>query len=316
MCYHTHVDPTPDPPPHPAPVPWGVPAAPAPPPPPPSGPRRSRWLVAIIGISIVGLAVGGYLLARDDARTSTSASLDGGPSEPPDHTPVDVTDLQAKPTSFEVTLRWRPGDGDPQPAALNVYRDGELLDSVGAGTTTFVDDTVLPGSIYLYDVVAVDATDAEFPLGAPSVRVRTKPAAPSTARLEGVFNARFTETDRFGYSSSTGKLLTTLGFRFEPRCANGPCTTDLSGLRFPGFRIDLKLSGGVYRGSVSGLRFARCGNVSVSSTVTVSVEPTMARGIDGVWRVTQATGTLAERSPSQLGCRSSGSDHTFTAKLV
>ena len=182
---------------------WAAPVAPPPPAPPPGSgtPRRRRRapIVALVVILVAAVAVGGYALSSSGGE---DGGADTGTLEPDDVVPppVQATDLHAKASSFQVVLDWAKGEGDPQPASYLVYRDGVFQDTVPARTTKFVDETVIPGTKYRYRVQVGDADDQEFPVGAPSVKTKTPPAAPSTARLEGVYNARFTEVSHYGYS--------------------------------------------------------------------------------------------------------------------
>ena len=297
---------------------WAPPVAPPPPAPPPgsAAPRRRRRapIVALVVILVAAVAVGGYALSSGGGD---DGGADTGTLEPDDvvPAPVQATDLHAKASSFQVVLDWAKGAGDPQPASYLVYRDGIFQDTVPARTTKFVDETVIPGTKYRYRVQVADADDQEFPVGAPSVKTKTPPAPPSTARLEGVYNARFSEVSHYGYSGG-GPLLRTLGFRLKPTCKEGACDTDLVVLRFQGFRTKLTLKGDTYTGSASVRGFLRCGGVTTTSSVTLTLRPTEAGEVQDEWRVTGFTGTLVQRVGSQLGCVAAGSNFTMVGKPV
>lgn len=293
---------------------WAPPVAPPPPAPPSGSPRRRRGpVVALVIVLIAAVAVGGYALASRSGDDGASDQPGGVLPDDVVPAPVQATDLRAKASSFEVILDWAKGDGSPQPASYLIYRDGVYQDTVAAGTTKYVDDTVIPGTKYRFRVQVADADDQEFPVGAPSVKTKTPPAPPSTARLEGIFNARFTETSHYGYSGG-GPLIRTLGFRFKPTCKEGPCDTDLVVLRFQGFRTKLTLRGDSYQGTTSVRGFLRCGGVTTTSSVTVTLRPSDAGEMQDEWRVTAFTGTLVQRVPSQLGCVAAGSNFTFVGK--
>ena len=295
--------------------PWGAPVA-LTPPEPPSGSRRRRWpVVVLVVVLVAAIAAGGYALSSrgGDETAAPAEPGDGGDTEVP--TPVQASGLKARATSFKVSLDWSKGAGDPHPANYLVYRDGSLQDTVAADETKYVDETVIPGTKYRYKVVAADAEEQDFPVGAPSVKAKTPPAPPSTARLEGIFNVRFTETSKFGFAGSA-PLIRTLGFKFKPTCTEGPCDTDLVVLRFQGFRTELELSGDSYRGSASVHGFSRCGSVSTSSSVSLIVRPSEAGEDGGEWRVTEIAGTISIRVASQLGCTAGGSDLSLVGKPV
>jgi hypothetical protein len=260
---------------------------------------------------VVAIAAAGLVLTRGGDDGGGGGGLDG-PGIVVVARPARPTNLRAKAGAFAVRLSWEPGTGPVEGERYTINRDGRFVDEVRA--TRFADEDVLPGTAYRYEVVAIADDDSES--AGASVKARTGEAPPATARLEGVFNVRFAETNRFGYASSTGSLLRTLGFRFRPDCDEGPCDTSLTGMRFKGFEMDLSKNGGTYRGSVSFRGFGRCGSTPTTSSFSITVEPDEARGVDGDWQVTGITGSLSQRAAAQLGCVSAGADFTFTGRLV
>jgi hypothetical protein len=264
----------------------------------------------VVTLLVVAIGAGGLVWIRGGGDGGDGGS--DGPDVVFGDRPAPPTNLRAKAGAFAVRLSWKAGAGPVEGERYMINRDGEFVDEVR--TTRFADEDVLPDTAYRYEVVAI--ADDDSASARATVKVRTDDAPPATARLEGVFNVRFDETNRFGYASGTGSLLRTLGFRFRPDCDEGSCDTSLTGMRFKGFEMDLSKKGGTYRGSVSFRGFGRCGSTPTTSSFSVTVEPGEARGVDGDWQVTGITGSLSQRAAAQLGCVSAGSDFTFTGRLV
>ena len=248
----------------------------------------------------------------------TTAGRTAGTLEPDDVVPppVQATDLHAKASSFQVVLDWAKGEGDPQPASYLVYRDGVFQDTVSARTTKFVDETVIPGTKYRYRVQVADADDQEFPVGAPSVKTKTPPAAALHGEAGGRLQRPVHRGQPLRLLGRRAARSGTLGFRLKPTCKEGACDTDLVVLRFQGFRTKLTLKGDTYQGSASVRGFLQCGGVTTTSSVTVTLRPTEAGEVQDEWRVTEFTGTLVQRVGSQLGCVAAGSNFTMVGKPV
>jgi hypothetical protein len=61
---------------------------------------------------------------------------------------------------YTTNLAWDASTDDTGVSSYNIYRDGALLGTVlGASTTTYQDQTVVPGNTYEYAVEALDAAD-------------------------------------------------------------------------------------------------------------------------------------------------------------
>jgi parallel beta-helix repeat protein len=68
-------------------------------------------------------------------------------------------------SGFEIDLSWGASFDESGVAAYEVYRDGELLDSVSGSATSYADATVSPLTSYSYKVRAKDAAGNVSPFG-------------------------------------------------------------------------------------------------------------------------------------------------------
>ena len=90
--------------------------------------------------------------------------------------PSQPTNLTATaPSSTRVDLGWTASTDNVGVSGYDVYRDGTLLDSVGA-VTTYTDGTVQPNTTYSYSVQARDAAGNVSLMSDPA-QVTTPPAA-------------------------------------------------------------------------------------------------------------------------------------------
>jgi hypothetical protein len=134
------------------------------------------------------------------------------------------------------------------------------------------------------------------------------------ARLSGDFNVKLKPTSQYGFSTKYGR--TTLGWNFDPKCAEGACPVVWRDLFFKGFKTTLARKGAAYGGSDGGKFDVTCSGAKASTTMALKFKVTKARAVDGEWRAVKLVGTLTQREVAQLGCVSSGVDWTFTASLV
>ena len=91
-------------------------------------------------------------------------------------------------SSTESDLAWDASTDDIGVALYRIYRDGSPLGTVGGGTLTYTDDTVLPDASYSYEVEAEDAAGNVSPKSTPPLVVDT-PAAPSSFTTVAVADA-------------------------------------------------------------------------------------------------------------------------------
>ncbi len=107
--------------------------------------------------------------------TETTPPLDVTPPTPPSG--LDTTAV----ADTQVDLTWTPaGDLESPVVQYNVYRDGSLVGTTPAGTTTFSDTGLTPFTTYTYQVTAVNCDNLE---SAPSnsLVVQTTDSTPPTA---------------------------------------------------------------------------------------------------------------------------------------
>ena len=64
-------------------------------------------------------------------------------------------------TASEVSLAWDAASDNVAVTGYRLYRDGQLLVSLDAGTTSYTDRAVLPATTYSYTVTAIDAAGNE-----------------------------------------------------------------------------------------------------------------------------------------------------------
>lgn len=220
--------------------------------------------------------------------------------------------LASEPGPFEITLTWSQAAGSAKVKGYRVYRDGSLLGTVDFPRTNYVDTAVSPGKSYAYEVVAVDARDAES--DRTSLTVETPTPSMSDARVHGRYDVRAHEVSRYGYASGGGDY--TVGWRLTAKCDSGACDvvwTDMNGL---GIKATLRRKGGQYTGTARGRFDSRCGKSLTTSALTVRLRVVKATGLAGEWRASRLRGTLIQREAAQLGCVASGADFTIRATLI
>lgn len=280
------------------PPPSEVPAAP---------PKRSRgrwgWLVALASLLIVAGAAGATVMqnADDDGATASGPAISPSSSPVPPKSPAN---LRAKAGAFQVALSWRLGEGGgPPPDHYDIQRNDEVIGHAKASATSWVDDDVVPGEHYAYQVIAVGQDDRR---SRSSVDVTTKKAPPGTAALVGTFDVKFDATSHTGYASF-GNARFSGGWRFQPVCDRPPCNTQLRDIHDKKFTLTLDQTEGTYTGSVTTTGFGTCNGHHTTSMFTVTLHITQADDVRGAWQVTKFTGTMSEYASAQLGCTSASS---------
>jgi chitodextrinase len=88
-------------------------------------------------------------------------------------------------TATSVQLRWSPSTSGPSVDQYLIQRNGTQVGSVGAGVTSFVDNTVAPDTSYRYVVIGASGSKRSAP--SAEVVARTLPATPAdlTVSLSG-----------------------------------------------------------------------------------------------------------------------------------
>jgi chitodextrinase len=143
-----------------------------------------------------------YDFGFDDVTVDTQEVPDAtGPTRPAG---LRVTDL----TSESAAIAWDPSADDYAVTGYRIYRDGDLLATVGPGNA-HTDSTVAPASSYSYEVQAVDAAGNLSPRSEPLVV--TTPELDTTAPSTPVVAATAVSFDRvdLSWAPSTDDVETT-----------------------------------------------------------------------------------------------------------
>lgn len=149
-----------------------------------------------VGIMQIGEVQTGltYDVAFDDVAFGTSRLGPVADSTPPT-VPTGVTATAT--SSFSVQVGWAASTDDVGVAGYDVLRDGAVLGSVAAPTTSFTDASALASTSYQYTVRARDAS-GNVSAASAAVSVTTPVAAVP------VFSDGFESGDLSGWTTSTG----------------------------------------------------------------------------------------------------------------
>lgn len=258
-------------------------------------PRRTIAALCLGALVIAGCTSGG--------GAGSSAAPGPGPAV------VDLRVSQARVwapvgLTWAITLSWQP----PPATAVDHYelrRDGIPLG--GALTTTsYRDADVDPATSYTYQVVTIPSN------GVPSqpavLKVRTNAPPLEEARLGGSFLVRMRVTSSKGLAAdpSSGSLM----FRYDPRCAAGPCSVHWS-VRGRGPRASLTRDGARYAGSGRGAFLIRsCKGGTIPERLQLTTRVVAGGPIHRTWRATRIEGTLRETGHAN-GCARASIAWTF-----
>jgi hypothetical protein len=285
------------------------PDEPAAPPPPPKSPSSRTTIIAIVAsVAVIAILGTVFALANGGGSDEASAGPSGSPSASAVVPPVGVA---AHPGPFRVVLTWSAGPEAPA-ARIVVSRNGTVTANLDGDVTRWVDEDVVPETHYAYTVAAVGPDGTSAPV---RITTQTTSAPLATAPLDGVFNVHIHATTHFGFGNF-GSGNGTLGWRFTPTCAHGPCATKLVDLHQKDFQVTLARSGVSYHGSATVHAGVRCGHTPVSSNITITVHVTEAGVVHGHWVATRVEGTMVQAEPSQLGCVASGATYDVIGRLV
>lgn len=288
-----------------------------PPPPSPVGgsapePRGRRTKVGsialIVVLAIVAIAAGVSQMGSGDGQVA-----DGGASVSPSvQVPTQPGSARAVAAPFKVVVTWAPSSGSL--AGYRIYRDGDVLDEVDTDVRKYTDDTVAPNVRYRYEIAAF--TEAGDTTKRTVASVKTPPAALALARVQGTFNAKLHLTSSFGLNfSGGGGGSGTLGLKLTPVCGQGPCSVTLGVIGGKVEHFTLKQTGATYGGTGTNRSAFTCGGTPTSASFAVRFTVVAAKSLKDEWRASKLEGTIVERSASQLGCVSSGTDYSFSATL-
>jgi hypothetical protein len=131
--------------------------------------------------------------------------------------PTGVSAVATSP--FSVDIGWSPSTDDVQVTGYDVLRDGAVIASVGASTTSFTDGSTLPSTAYGYTVRARDASNNTS--AASTISSVTTPAGATPVFADG-----FESGNLSAWTSSAGLLventdIRTGGFAAEGNTTNG-----------------------------------------------------------------------------------------------
>lgn len=272
--------------------------------------RRSRWLISVLLLALV-IATVLVALASADDDPAIDRSVVGSPTPTTiEEPPAPIEELQGRARPYRVTVAWSAPTTLPHDGRYEVRRDGTFVAYVDPPAHRLVDDDVVPGETYRYEI-RVEAEAGVFSEPA-SVRVETPLPLLAEARLQGTFDVRSRFTSKSGYGEYEAPGF---GWRFRPKCGEGTCDASVQDILRSELHLVLDRTGGTYRGSYTGRFGLECGGTETISSVTIELRVTKARVIDGAWRATRLTGTLTHRESTQLGCRSSSAALGLRAKL-
>jgi hypothetical protein len=273
-------------------------------------PSRRRWPIVVIVVGAVILvvgAIGAVVAATGDSLSSGSSSSTAAPS-PSVAPPSTPTNLRATARSFQVKLTWHPGTEGSPATRYDIRRDGTFVGEAKASASSFTDNDAVPSEHYRYTVTAVGADQQR---AVANVDVTTKGAPPGTAALVGTFNVHLHNTSHAGFSSFRNTDFSD-GWRFQPRCKQPPCRTQLRNINNKKMVVSLKQNGGSYTGSTSVAGLVTCQGHDVTTSITVTIHATQADAVHDAWQITKFTGTMSQSASAQLGCTSSSASFTVT----
>jgi hypothetical protein len=274
--------------------------------PPDSAPaRRRRWPIVVIVVGVVILLLGGIgaVVAATGGSSSAASSAAPTPTAAPPSTP---TNLRALAGAFQVTLSWRPGREGSPVIRYDIRRNGTFVGEAKSSASSFTDNDAVPSQHYRYTVTAVGADQQR---AVANVDVRTKGAPAGTAALVGTFNVHLHNTSHSGFSSF-GSTNVNDGWRFQPRCKQPPCTTQLRNINNKKMVVVLKQNGGSYTGSTTVAGLVTCQGHDVTTAITVTIHATQADAVHDTWQITRFAGTMSQSASAQLGCTSSSASFT------
>jgi len=255
--------------------------------------------------------VAGIAIALSGGKTATVSKPTAAPTAAPSPSLVPPAALSADPTAFSVTLSWTQPPGGSPVQNYDIYRDDAFIIELDAATTTYTDGSLTPGKKYSY---GLRAASGELETGFVTITVSTPKPAVKDGRIAGDFNVKFTKVSSSGFQSLDSKF--TAGWHFKPKCDAGACDVTWSDLTEKDQKATLDRKGASYSGEDPSAHFGSCSGRATSSTLTVDLTVTKAKGISGEWRVTRFEGTVTFAGPSQLGCVSTTATYKVAGTLL
>lgn len=264
---------------------------------------NASWMLIVLALALAPAAActGGGDDGEEGTSTPPATSTGSAGVLPP-------TNFAARPAASRVVLTWARPAGDVDDYAL--YRDGVALASVPGSEARFTDEDVSPGEAYTYEI---EARLGDETSGRVAVDTETTLPPVEAARVEGSFNVSTRVASQSGYSDYRRS---NFGWRFRPRCREGPCDVLWADLHLRRLRATLNRSGARYRGTYTGRFLIECGGSASTSRVTLDLRVDAARAIGADWRATRLSGTLDHSESPQLGCVASAAELEIRARLV
>jgi hypothetical protein len=204
--------------------------------------------------------------------------------------------FSAEPDGFSVVLTWSEPSDSAEISGYEVRRDGQFLESFSSAEVTFTDFDVKPGRSYSYEIRSKGRSEFSGPV---STEATIKIPPLKAARLAGDFGINTRVVSSSGYSTFKP---TSLGWRFRPKCGEGPCDVVWRDVSDKRVHAVLKKRGGRYTGDYKGVFFIKCQGSRSISSVHVDFKVTKARVAAGEWRATRIEGTLKNSEAPQFGC--------------
>ena len=250
------------------------------------GLRRRRGVV--IGVAAVVVVAAGLAVV--------ALSRSPGPPTTPGPVSVEAStcDEPCETLAPRVVVKWPPPVSGADPTDYRVVRDGSLIAEVDAARRTYVDETVMMGEVYGYQVVAASG-EGDSPSTA-SVEATVPMPPPEAAHLDGVYRVKLTVRSARSIGSAFGIANPLPGKRgrdrwsFETTCSTdtGACPSTWSGLEG-----EIVPRGSRWKGTVQGLP-ARCtGQERAPAPIDVVLEAVDVDLEGSAWTVTGFRGTAS-----------------------
>lgn len=247
--------------------------------------RRRRGVVVAAVVGVVAVVAGALWVTRSPGLPGTPGNLaaEGATCDDPC--------LRLEP---RVTLGWTPSESGAAPTGYRVLRDDAPVAEVSADATTFIDEAVVPGETYRYQVAAVTDRGESLPTEAAEATIPMPPD--EAAHLDGIYRVRLRVRSARSIGSAFGIANPLPGKRgrdrwsFESSCGDDeiPCRSTWSGLEG-----EIVPSGSRWTGRVQGLP-ARCrGSDDAKAPIDVDFEAIDVGLMGSTWSVIGFRGTAS-----------------------
>jgi serine/threonine protein kinase len=274
-------------------VPWPGPAGRS---------RRRTWIY-----------VGAGIVAAAGITAGVLAAIPGSPA--PVLQPTGLA-AQSESTST-VGLTWSGPASGPLPDSYEILENGREIGSVPGSTTTYSAGRLQAATPYAFEVVAVRGGKRSPVSADASTRTQAPPL--SAAVLKGTSTVTYKmislEPPAPSWTQQPGDTWQD-SWTFTPVCSSGACDVDLSGkyVNNP-FTMHLKRSGASYTGSAPLSQPSTCsssGNSPLTTTLSVTVTVSAARGQGAQWTATALSGNAELLILASTACHGTTAEYTIT----